>query len=80
MKQNDNRLEILRFQGGYLYDKGENDELFHFVELAQRIYKYIITLLGIKVNGFRKIFIKNIFCNKRNIFCENLLQIVEKNF
>ena len=24
--KNDNRLEILRFQGGYLYDKGENDE------------------------------------------------------
>ena len=26
--ENDNPLGTLRFQGDYLYDKGENDELF----------------------------------------------------
>ena len=29
--ENDNRLETLRLQGGYLYDKGENDELCYVV-------------------------------------------------
>ena len=28
--ENDNRLEVLQLQGGYLYDKGENDELVPF--------------------------------------------------
>ena len=41
--ENDNRLEVLQLQGGYLYDKGENDELVPFVGLPQTIYKYIIT-------------------------------------
>ncbi len=38
----DNRLGSLRTQGGYLYDKGENDELFHF-SCPQLIYKYILS-------------------------------------
>ena len=30
------------FRGGYLYDKGENDELFHVIDYPQPIYKYIL--------------------------------------
>ena len=40
MKQNDNRLEILRFQGGYLYDKGENDELFDEISSTTDLQVY----------------------------------------
>ena len=42
MKQNDNRLEILRFQGGYLYDKGENDELIYCVEPWLNLFTNIL--------------------------------------
>ena len=38
----DRRLEIFRFQGVYLYDKGENDELFMYLGYPQPIYKYIL--------------------------------------
>ena len=63
--------------------RGKMMSLFISSSLAQRIYKYIITLFRINVNGLKKISVKNIFCNERNIFCENLLEIVEgrlKNF
>ncbi len=40
---NDNRLENLRFQGGYLYDKGENDERIFTFRFPQPIYKYILS-------------------------------------
>ena len=40
--KNDNRLGILRFQGDYLYDKGENDELFHIVAICNRFTRYIL--------------------------------------
>ena len=42
---NDNRLENLRFQGGYLYDKGENDERIFTFRFPQPIYKYILSCL-----------------------------------
>ena len=53
MIKTDNRLGI-RFQGGYLYDKGENDELFHVIDFAQPIYKYILSRKNKKVKKNRK--------------------------
>ena len=55
-EQNDNRLEILRLQGGYLYDKGENDERFFIVGCPQPIYKYILPRLRKKVKKKMKKF------------------------
>ena len=48
----DKRLGILQFQGVYLYDKGENDELFHVVGCPQPIYRYILTWKNKKVKKF----------------------------
>ena len=50
-----NALE-LTFQGVYLYDKGENDELFHVVGCPQPIYKYILACINKKVKKFFKKF------------------------
>jgi hypothetical protein len=43
----DNRPEI--FRGGYLYDKGENDERFSKSLYPQPIYKHIVPLSRKKV-------------------------------
>ena len=48
-ERKDKRLGILRFQAVYLYDKGENDELFHVNGCAQPIYKYILSCIPKKV-------------------------------
>ena len=32
--QKDNRLGVLQRRGGYLYDKGENDELFYVIGIS----------------------------------------------
>ena len=52
----DKRLEILRFQAVYLYDKGENDELFYVRRFPQPIYKYILPYFFKKVNKMIKKF------------------------
>ena len=39
------------FQGGHLYDKGENDELFHVVGYPQPIYRYILARKNKKVKN-----------------------------
>ena len=52
----DNRLETSRLQGGYLYDKGENDELCYVVGCPQPIYKYILSLQNKKVKKIFKVF------------------------
>ena len=57
----DNRLGVLRFQGDYLYDKGENDELFHAIGYLQPIYKYILARKNKKV----KKKIKKFFFDKK---------------
>ena len=54
--ESDNRLETLRLQGGYLYDKGENDELCYVVGCPQPIYKYILSRKKEKVKKNFKIF------------------------
>jgi len=53
---NDKRLEIFRLQGVYLYDKGENDELFYVRRFPQPIYKYILPYFFKKVNNANKKF------------------------
>jgi hypothetical protein len=40
----DKRLGILRLQGVYLYDKGENDELFHVSVSSTDLQIYFTTL------------------------------------
>ncbi|MBQ8446349.1 MAG: hypothetical protein IJX31_01070 [Clostridia bacterium] len=60
-REKDNRLGVLRSQGGYLYDKGENDELFHVVGYAQPIYEYILACKNKKV----KKKIKKFFFDKK---------------
>ena len=61
----DNRPRSL-FLGGYLYDKGENDERFYVVSreavLPQPIYKYILTRLCENVIVFILKKIKLFFC------------------
>ena len=42
---NDNRLDNLRFQGGYLYDKGENDEQFLRFGSSTDLQVYFIMLM-----------------------------------
>ena len=60
----------MRLQGGYLYDKGENDEQISF-RFPQPIYKYILSYVFGKVNKMKENFQKEKFCYKYNIFCEN---------
>ena len=60
-KEKSKTINALRFtkpQGVYLYDKGENDELFHVIVVSQPIYKYILTCFLKKVKKFLKIFFK----------------------
>ena len=55
--EKDNRPKTLRLRGGYLYDKGENDEHFYVGGCPQPIYKYIITRTKRKVKKkLKKIF------------------------
>ena len=54
--QKDNRLEILRLQGGYLYDKGENDEQIFRVGLHNRFTNIILSPLSKNVKEFFKKF------------------------
>ena len=49
--KNDKSLEH-RVQGFYLYDKGENDELFYEISYPQPIYKYILTHIYKNVKSF----------------------------
>ena len=53
---NDNRLGVLQRRGGYLYDKGENDELFYVIGYPQPIYKYILSYTCAKVKKIIKSF------------------------
>ena len=57
-KRKDNRPDILRYRGGYLYDKGENDELFH-IGYAQPIYIYYFITLDEKSKEKTKNKLKN---------------------
>jgi hypothetical protein len=68
-RQKDNRLEILRLQGGYLYDKGENDEQIFRVGLHNRFTNIILSSLSKKVKKFFKKFYFFIFCKNDNIKC-----------
>ena len=54
--QKDNRLKILRLQGGYLYDKGENDEQIFRVGLHNRFTNIILSSLSKNVKEFFKKF------------------------
>ncbi|MBQ8343270.1 MAG: hypothetical protein IJY21_04100 [Clostridia bacterium] len=55
-REKDNRLGVLRSQGGYLYEKGENDELVHVFGYPQPIYKYILACKTEKVKKKNKKF------------------------
>ncbi len=68
----DNRLRILRFQGGYLYDKGENDELFHVNGCPQPIYNSILSRGARKVKDFEK---KILFSLKSILSTQKMLKI-----
>ena len=45
-------LKPFWFQADYLYDKGENDELFYVSRCSQPIYKYILSCFIKKVKKF----------------------------
>ena len=65
--EKDNRLETSRLQGGYLYDKGENDELCYVVGCPQPIYKYILSRQNKKVKEKIKILktISKLYCLRK---------------
>ena len=56
--------------GGYLYDKGENDELFQ--NRSSTIYKYIILSFFKNVNRLKEIFLKNFFVTLSTTKCYKL--------
>ena len=62
MKKDKNLEHCVR--GFYLYDKGENDELFHEISYSQLIYKYILTCMREKVKNI----LKNFFYRQKIYF------------
>ncbi len=54
----------------YLYDKGENDELFQ--NRSSTIYKYIILSFFKNVNRLKEIFLKTFFVTLSTIKCYKL--------
>jgi len=68
----DKRLEILRFQAVYLYDKGENDELFHVIVVATTdLQIYFSMYLKKSKEKFENIF----FEFKSNIYVQKMLKV-----
>ena len=66
-----NASELLQFQGVYLYDKGENDELFHVFRMSSTDLQVYYNTSFLKC---KEKFKKKFFCRKIYVFAQFMLK------